>query len=77
MTDKLQIATIDDAKVALDDEIASVKSMVDYYDGKIDDEKRNRDRYEQTLWRLKSLRRRMDPPEVIDTPCVAAVQDAA
>jgi hypothetical protein len=80
MTDKPLITTIDEAKAALDEEIASAQDMVNLYQRELDGTKAKQQRYEETLWRLKSIRRRMDPieqPILMAVHGVAVAQDAA
>jgi hypothetical protein len=74
MSDKQQITSLDEAKAALDDEIASTQGMVSLYERDIDAAKRRLAPYEQVLWRLKSIRRRMEP---LQEPAVVAVADHA
>lgn len=62
MSDKPQITTIDEAKAALDEEIASAQSSVDFYRGRVDSAKHELDGPERRLWALQSFRRRFDPP---------------
>lgn len=70
-----QITTLDEAKAALDEEIASIQSTVDYYTKRSDDAKRDLREHEGKLWALKRIRRRMDPPA--KPTLVAAGSEAA
>lgn len=62
MSDKPQITTIEEAKAALDEEIASAQSVADFYRGRANEAKAEVEGYERRLWALQSFRRRMDPP---------------
>lgn len=62
MTDKAQITTIDEAKAALDEEIAEAQSTVDFYRGRADQAKAEVEGHERKLWALQNFRRRMEPP---------------
>jgi hypothetical protein len=74
MSDKPQITSLDEAKAALDDEITSTQEMVAIYERQVGEAKLKLAPYEQTLWRLKSIRRRMEPAQ---EPTVVAVADQA
>ena len=70
-----QITSLDEARAALDAAIASVQEMVDFYKADIEATKRKSAPYEQSLWRLRSLRRRMNGPlslEVVQAEEAAA-----
>lgn len=66
MTEKPQITNLDEAKAALDDEIKDAQFWVDFYGKDLADLKAKVGRYEDTMYRLKAIRRRMDPPEVVE-----------
>lgn len=72
--DEQQITSLDEAREALDAEIANVQQMVDIYKADIDEAKRKSAPYEQSLWRLRSLRRRMNEPVALE---VVQTEDAA
>jgi len=61
MSDEL-ITTLDEAKAALDEDIATIQSTVDFYSRRSEDAKRDLREHESKLWALKRIRRRMDPP---------------
>ncbi len=71
MSDKPQITNLEEAKAALDEQIADVEHVANIYRRSVEREQVLLDKQEAALWRLKSLRNRMDPPT---KPQLVAVQ---
>lgn len=68
------IQTIEEAKAALDDEIATADMMARSYERDLSKVRVQFESYQRTLYTLRDLRKRMDPPEA---PALTVVEQAA
>ena len=76
MTDT-PILTIEDARTALDEEIKDVQWWVNLYTREADEAKAKLAPYQKSLWKLREIRERMNPPVAPGLTVVASSEEAA